>query len=151
MNGVLCYVDGSRAYFTPYSPCWHNEPAHRNNPEAKRGWKPGTDEPLSAGELCRCSCCVRDWNDDGTPKWQVSHVYFDGPFETPAGRAYNGNSQFNVEAINSGQIAWLLPSSCGWPDGVSQFGIKAGTDYQEFCRLVRLAGGTVFEPRKDAE
>lgn len=167
---VLCYVDGQRAYFTtakladqwgddwddalyehnagePYTPCWHNEPQHRNNPDAKRGLRPGTQEPYAVGEMCRCPSCLRDWNADGTPKYRVFYVFYDGPFETPADRA-NGNSAWSVRDINGGQVTWLSPSRYSWPREVATYGIAAGTSYAEFCRLIHAAGGAVFEPKE---
>ena len=123
---VLCYVDEPWAFFTtqelskqwgddwdhspyehnaeePYGPCWHNEPTRRNDPNAKRGWKPGTETPLDVGELCRCKSCIRDWNKDGTPKWEIVKVAYDGPFITPGGRCTNSN--WSVQQINAGGIA----------------------------------------------
>jgi len=111
---VLCYVDGSTAYFTtqdlsgqwgddwngrpyehnaerPYGPCWHNEPKH----VVERG-----------GKLCTDDCCKLDWNEDGTPKWKIIKVHWEGPFATPAERN-NDNSPFSVEDINAGATPWL--------------------------------------------
>ena len=164
VSPCLCYVDGCWAYFTtqrldhqwgddwndapyehnagpPYDPCWHNEPKHRNNPEAKRGWKPGTKTPLEPGELCRCESCQRDWNEDGTPKWAISKLAFDGPFETPQSTAYSGNSRYSVEDINAGAIAWLRSTDRSPP-----IVIPAGATVEEFVDLVRQAGGTVYVP-----
>lgn len=166
--GTLCYVDGNRAYFTtqpldqqwgddwddapyehnagtPYTPCWHCEPEHRNDPNAQRGYRPGTQERYAAGEMCRCPSCVRDWNADGSPKWEVFFVFFDGPFETPADRSNGGNSAWSVKAINSGQVAWLLPTM--WPKDRKEYAISAGTPYREFCELIERAGGFVYERR----
>ena len=80
---VLCMVDYGQVYFTtqdlalqhgddwgnapyehnagdPYKPCWHNRPEHRRE------------------KLCRCDGCQRDWNEDGTPKWEILYVCVDG-------------------------------------------------------------------------
>lgn len=163
-KAVLCYVDGNKAWFTtkplaeqwgddwddapyehnagqPYGPCWHNEPRHRNNPEAMRGWRPGTREPYAAGELCRCESCQRDWNDDGTPKWELFNVCFYGPWETPAGRD-GMNSRWSVSDINAGHIAWLLPDSWSLSKPPA---IPAGTTYEQFREIV-MQFGTLYEP-----
>ena len=159
---VLCYVDGAFAYFTtrplaeqwgddwddapyehnaetPYGPCWHNEPKHRNNPDAKRGWRPGTQTPYAAGEMCQCDSCKRDWNDDGTPKFEIVKVAWDGDFETPD--YGHCNSPWSVEQINASAVAWLRTSrySNGKP-----VVILAGTTLERFCELIREGGGAVY-------
>ena len=149
----LCYIDGPWAYFTtrpvaeqwgdywddapyehnagePYKPCWHNEPKYRNDPDAKRGL-------LAVGELCRKPCCERDWNDDGTPAYEVVKVAWEGPFDTPASAF--GNSPFSVRDINAGAIAWLRSTGVNPPVNV-----HAGDTLDEFVAKVRQAGGNVY-------
>ena len=150
----LCYVDGPWAYFTtqdlkrqwgddwndapyernagtPYGPCWHNQPTmlHHNHR--------GHVEP---GKLCRCSCCVKDWNEDGTPKFGILKVAFTGDLETPD--AHCTNSDYSVEMINRGAVAWLVSPS--YSD--KQVAIPAGTGLCEFQELVLEAGGMVYYP-----
>lgn len=142
---VLCYVNGSWAWFTskplseqwgddwndapyehnagrPYEPCWHNEPEH----VAKRGG------------LCKCQSCVRDWNIDGTPRWSIIRVAWEGPFVTPDDGC--PNSRFSVEAINAGAIAWLRTE-----DRSPHIAIPAGTTVGDFVRLVLQAGGKIYK------
>lgn len=161
---VLCYISKPWAYFTtqkledqwgddwddapyehnagePYGPCWHNHPSARFDPNGKRGWKPGTETPLEVGELCRCNSCKRGWNEDGTPKWELIKVAYDGDFETPCDN--HANSPYSVERINAGAIPWLVTSS--WT-GKPIITIPAGTPLDQFIELVRKAGGTVFTP-----
>jgi hypothetical protein len=163
----LCYVSGSFAWFTtqelskqwgddwndapyehnagsPYGPCWHNEPESRNNPDSRRGWKPGTKEPLEVGELCRCESCQRDWNDDGSPKWSLEKIAFEADMTAPCDGA--ANSPWSVEAINSGAVAWLVTSP--WGSGKKLIVIPAGVPMEKFCELIELSGGTVYLPRK---
>lgn len=121
----------------PYTPCWHNEPKHRSNPDAKRGWKPGTQTPLDAGELCRCPSCMNDWNEDGAPKWEIIKVAWDGPFSPPCENMCN--SPWSVKQINAGAVSWLL--SRGTERTVA---IPAGVSVEEFKGLVELGGGNVF-------
>ena len=158
----LCYVKGSFAWFTthdpeqqtgddwddapyehnaepPYEPCWHNEPEVRNDPNRRRGLDPETGEPWVTGEMCRCVSCVRDWNDDGTPKWEISKVAWDGPLDPPG--AFTINSGYSVDTINAGAIAWLF--SAGLPQPVA---IHAWVTVAEFTALVRKAGGNVYTP-----
>lgn len=116
-DSILCYIDGNRAFFV--------------------------DVPLS-------KVWGDDWDDApyehnaGQPSnTEAFDVYFDGPYETPADIA-GGNSRYSVERINRGDIAWLSPSR--WESGDIR-PIHAGTSYETFCELMKLAGGTVYEPR----
>lgn len=162
----LCYINGSTAYFTtlslddqwgddwddapyehnagtPYSPCWHNYPASRNNPNAKRGLNPETKEPLKVGELCRCSSCVEDWNEDGTPRYEIRKVMFETEMETPAEVA-ELSSRYSVQDINSGFTPWLV--SPAWSD--KRICVRAGVSIDEFTRLIEQSGGEIYFPRK---
>lgn len=137
----LCYVDGNFAYFTtqelskqwgddwndvpyehnagtPYTPCWHRE----------------------SGDDCQCDSCKRDWNDDGTPKWDIKKIAFEGPFEQPYD--YHSNSPYSVEMINNGAIAWLRTEK--WVKESTT--IKAGATLQEFIDAVNRSGGKVYLP-----
>lgn len=158
----LCYVEGAWAYFTtqaldeqwgddwddapyesnaghPYEPCWHNSPTGLAQ-ENGRGWKPGTETPLARGERCQCRSCIRDWNPDGTPRWEVIKVAWDGPFETPD--SGHLNSPYSVQDINAGALAWLRPSS--WRSDLPRTPIPAGATVSEFRRIMEAAGGSVY-------
>lgn len=162
---VLCYVSHPFAYFTtqpvenqwgddwddapyehnagsPYEPCWHNLPKHRNDPEAKRGWREGTQIPMEAGELCRCRSCVRDWNEDGTPKYIISKLAFDGPYATPDSGYCN--SPYSVQQINRKHAPWLRPD---YPSDVNTEPIFGGDTMEEFIRKIEASGGTVYLPK----
>jgi hypothetical protein len=157
----LCFVRGNYAYFTtrpleeqwgddwsnhayesnagpPYEPCWHNEPQCRNNPTLSRGCRPGTTIPLQVGELCQCSICQRDWNPDGTPKYEVITAEWEGPFETPAER-YPGTN-VSVEDINTDGIAWL--ASRDRASELPYVRIPPGTSLEDFIDLIDRGGGT---------
>jgi hypothetical protein len=158
---VLCYVDGVFAYFTtqslkkqtgddwndapyehnagePYGPCWHNEPKHRNDPKGNRGWKPGTKTPIEVGELCQCASCKRDWNKDGTPKWEIVKVAFTGDLDPPC--EGHLNSPFSVDQINDKRVPWLSS-----PIYIrANIKIWAGTPISKFKELVRKSGGKIY-------
>lgn len=152
----LCYVEGAFAYFTtqnlqeqwgddwddpldnsgtPYTPCWHNDPVHMNNPLEKRGWRPGTQTPYEPGEMCQCESCKRDWNLNGTPAFEITKVAWEGPFELP-------DNKFSVQQINRGDVAWLRPYSYLRDSNVRP--IPAGVSIAEFTNLIYLAGGQVY-------
>ena len=160
----LCYVKDNFAYFTtqklsdqtgddwndapyeynagiPYSPCWHNEPESIMNPKASRGYKVGTTIPLAVGELCRNTCCIDDWDDEGNPKWQIQKVAFDGGFNQPSYGTLN--SPYSVDMINAGAVAWLI----GWDKDDKTIAINPGCSIEDFIAKVELAGGEVFLPK----
>ena len=142
---VLCYVEASTAYFTtqelskqwgdnwnstpyehnagtPYEPCWHSEPEHRQN-----------------GKLCTCKTCERDWNKDGTPKWKIVEIAWEGPFATPAD-LNKSNSPFSVNIINAGMTPWLKTTS-DWQGPSTE--IMAGATISEFVQKIVSVGGKV--------
>lgn len=166
---VLCYVDEPWAYFTtqkledqwgddwedspyehnagkPYGPCFHNEPSVRNDPNAKRGYRPNTVIPLAVGELCRCEHCQKDWYEDGAPRFQIIKVAFDGPFDTPCQEsksnlkgAWRGHS---VMEINTGSPPWLFNDNA-MPYPII---ICAGTTLADFITKIKAGGGTIYLP-----
>lgn len=135
----LCYVDLPWCYFTtkelseqwgddwndapyehnagtPYRPCWHRE----------------------GGKACDCESCKRDWNDDGTPKFEIKKVSIDGCLEQPCDGHFN--SPYSVEMINRGDVPWLKT-----PDyEKKQISIMAGTSLEKFIELVKAADGEIY-------
>lgn len=75
-------------------------------------------------------------------RWSVYAAEVTGPFETPAGVAFN--TPFAVEDVNTGVIAWLWESSA--PNHRPRVVIPAGTTFKRFAELVAAAGGTVGDP-----
>lgn len=148
----LCYVYDNIAYFTtqdiskqrgddwddvpyehnagePYEPCWHNHPDYINKKDGRGYIKPG--------ELCKDTCCINDWNDDGTPKWEIKKLYYKADLATPD---YNyNNSPYSVDDINKGRIPWLRSG---------KINIYAGTPMDIFCIKIRIAGGSVYEKKE---
>jgi hypothetical protein len=75
------------------------------------------------------------------PEYEVFHVAFEATLETPAQFA-GINSPWSVEDINAGKVAWLASPSWASVSVV----IPAGTTYAAFKKLVKAAGGSVYEP-----
>lgn len=139
-NYKLCYIQGNFAFFTtqeldkqwgddwndapyehnagePYKPCWHRE-------EGK----------------CDCEICKRDWDGD-KPKWEILKVAFETNLETPC---YNEtNSNYSVEDINKGIVAWLESSS--YEKNPTR--IFAGESLDEFILKIEKCGGEIFMPK----
>lgn len=64
----------------PYTPCWHNERGSSKYP-------------------CDCEICQREWNEDGTPKWEVYTLAVKSDvIKLPAYEHYN--SPFSVKELN---------------------------------------------------
>lgn len=129
---VLCYVIGAWAYFTSqpldkqWGDDWNDAPYEHN---AGHPYDPGPN----------------DLHPDGTPKWTVVQMVWDGPFELPCD--HHLNSPYSVEQINAGAVAWLRTDS--WCK--EQVVIPAGVTISEFVRLVKKAGGRVWKEVEDDE
>jgi hypothetical protein len=125
---VLCYVDGSFAYFTTqelaeqWGDDWNDAPYEHNA---------GRPYEWTQGDECE--------------PWEIVKVAFDGDLETPS-EGY-GNSPYSVQAINAGVVAWLR--SCSWRSG-EVVAIPAGVTIERFAELVRKAGGRVYLEAKEA-
>ncbi|MFW6130503.1 MAG: hypothetical protein ACOC56_04895 [Atribacterota bacterium] len=106
----------------PYTPCWHNDYDQRDKDRAG----------VSAGELCRDTCCIYDWDEEGNPLWKIYVLHFSGiSYVTPEERS----EKYSVEYINQGEIPWI------------EFGdnkLYAGTTIKEFIHKFRECGGSVF-------
>lgn len=63
-------------------------------------------------------------------------------YETPAEKAWGGNSHYSVEMINHKHTAWLAPDS----HLTNHPPIFAGTTAQEFIDIIIAAGGIVLLP-----
>lgn len=118
-NAKLCYVDGNFAYFTtqPLEKQWGddwNDAPYEHNAGAPYG-------PIREDE-----------------DWEIFKVAFDGDFETPADIAGH-NSNYSVEMINKGAIAWLTQR---WSE--TKVSINAGATIHQFISLIEIGGGTVY-------
>jgi hypothetical protein len=82
----------------------------------------------------------KDWNEDGTPKWEIYKVAYDYcGAETPSEIAA-GNSRYSVEAINNKLTPWLTK----YPDKA----LFAGASIEEFITFIEECGGTVYLPKE---
>jgi len=124
---VLCYVDAPWAYFTTreldkqWGDDWDDAPYEHN-----------AEEPYYPHE-------------NSEDVWEIIKVAFDGDWETPASLA-GGNSQYTVEQINAGAIAWLTTSR--WHTGPA-VAIQAGTTLPDFYARIVKGGGNVYIPNPD--
>lgn len=124
---VLCYVRHGHAWFTTcplgkqWGDDWNNAP-YEHNAGQPYDWRPYM-------------------RDRGIEPYEITEVYFDGPFEEPCeGKV---NSQWSVEQINAGRVPWVAGSRWG-SESVRGVRIMAGTSISEFRRIVREVGGRVF-------
>jgi len=130
-NFKLCYIDkDNTAYFTTQDLAtqtgddWDDAPYEHNA---------GTPYEPHKGS-------AKDWNEDGSPKWEICTVMFHAyDIETPSARY--GNSPYSVDKINAGAVAWLT----GWdPETKKDVAILAGASIEEFKQKVRQCGGKIY-------
>lgn len=125
----LCYVEGSFAYFTTqllteqFGDDWNDAPYEFN---AGLPYEPLHDP------LCSCSACKDDWNEDGTPKWEIVKVAFDGLFKQPC----DLYRPYSVVDINQRGIPWLQND---------EVKIYAGMSVWGFVYRIIKAGGEVYQ------
>lgn len=134
----LCYVSGCWAFFTTqtldkqWGDDWNDAPYEHN---AGTPYGPTILYKTTGPEKD-----PKDWNPDGTPKWEIIKVAWEGDFETPSDG--HNNSPFSVEQINAGAIAWLRASR--WRSDCKII-IPAGTPLDEFKTLIEAGGGHVYK------
>lgn len=138
-NFKLCYIENDTAYFTTqdldkqWGDDWNDAPYEHN---AERPYGPVIHYDYADGSTKKSE---RDWNEDGTPKWELYTLKFDcDALETPAQRHYN--SRYSVQDINNGAIAWLH----GRGKDKNPISIHAGASIEEFKQKVRQAGGDIY-------
>jgi hypothetical protein len=142
---ILCYIDGSWAYFTTQSLSkqwgddWDDAPYEHN---AEIPYTPSffhySDERGSVKN-------PRDWNEDGTPRWEILKVAWEGNFCPPCEWAVAGNSNWSVRNINKKCIPWLQRAA--WKKE-PEIKIWAGTTLSKFKKLIRKGGGSVYVEEK---
>jgi hypothetical protein len=123
---VLCFVKDNCAYFTTqkledqWGCDWGDRPYEHN---ASRPNEPGKSD-IDKGNT-----------------WEITKVYYDGDFETPAEIA-GFNSSYSVEDINAGYVPWLVTSR--WTDMPRKIVINAGCPLTDFKSAIKLGGGKVY-------
>jgi hypothetical protein len=138
-SAFLCYMDGNFAFFTTqelakqWGDDWNDAPYEHN---AGEPYGPTVFYKETGPEND-----PKDWNEDGTPKWEIIKMAWDGPFDPPC--ESHSNSPWSVAQINAGAVAWLTTSR--WLNNKDDtIAIYAGVDIAEFKRLVELGGGAVY-------
>ncbi len=138
-NYKLCYIENNFAYFTTQEldkqtgDDWNDAPYEHNAGEPylpmMQYFADGRREKYPP-----------HWNEDGTPKWEIYKVAYDGCHaETPAQIA-GLNSRYSVDMINAKVVPWLTD----WPNG--KRALFAGASVEEFTEFVESCGGTVYVP-----
>jgi hypothetical protein len=137
-NFKLCYIEGDTAYFTTqdldkqWGDDWDDAPYEHN---AETPYEPGVHY-YSIGVTKKNE---KDWNEDGTPKWEIYKLKFESyNLETPGSAC--GNSRYSVKDINAGAVAWLY----GPDKDKKAIAINAGASIEEFKMKVRASGGKIY-------
>lgn len=94
----------------------------------------------------------KDWNDDGTPKYQLLSVFV----EYPGMHDYNDWTQtlvasldISVETVNSKKYPWIELED---PENLSEkIQVFAGITFPEFESLITREGGLVYVPSQGVE
>jgi hypothetical protein len=141
---VLCFIKDNTAYFTTQELSkqtgddWDDAPYEHN---AEPPYEPSM-QYFADG---RKEKIRRDWNEDGTPKWEIVKVMFESELITPA-QWYHNNMMYSVEQINAKYVPWLATP----PYMVSnKIVIHAGTSITEFKKLIKASGGKIYVEEKE--
>ena len=126
----LCYVKDSFAWFTTAAQLQHVRGDDWNDAP----YEHNAGDPYAWHERMK------------VPPYELVKVAFESPYTTPAGLA-NLNSRYSVQMINAGAIAWLS----SWHYETQYPPIMAGTRLAEFRRMIKAAGGEVYEAVKSQE
>jgi hypothetical protein len=140
----LCYVDLPWAYFTTqdlkdqWGDDWDDSPYEDN---AGLPYDPRyfhyADERGSIKS-------PEDWNEDGTPKWEIKKIALYGEVYAPCDLGSGSGSHQSVKSINAGAVAWLAINKYG-DDPVY---IQAGTSLEDVIRICQEKGIEVFEKKE---
>lgn len=134
----LCYIENNFAYFTTqdldkqWGDDWDDAPYEHN---AEEPYAPS----LRYFTADRQEKVETDWNEDGTPKWEIMKIAFYCPSAaTPADTA-GMNSPYSVQMINNKLIPWLTVYPQKW--------LFAGVSIDSFVEFIEDAGGEIFFPK----
>jgi len=136
----LCYIDKySFAYFTTqdlekqWGDDWNDAPYEHN---AGTPYEPHYHYYVDG----RKEKNETDWNEDGTPKWEIYTVAYDYWAADTPGEIGGPNSRYSVQSINKKLTPWLTK----WPDKA----LFAGASVEEFITFIEECGGTVYLPKE---
>ena len=149
----LCYVDRNVCYFTSqdireqWGDDWDDAPYEHN---AGTPYTP-TVYHLATGEK---KLSGKDWQQDGTPRYQLLKLYFEQPeeasIEAPCERTYEANSPWDVRSINAGECPWLVVR--GWSKELKTYeereALQAGASPRAFYEFLKRNGGSLLIPDK---
>jgi hypothetical protein len=167
LDAVLCYIDGSWAYFTTqnlkdqWGDDWDDAPFDCNAGEPYR-WREESD-----GRGCRCchpqgyisycgigpdgkrAKCGEEGHisSEPRPRWDISKVAFDDCGQLRITGSDSFNNPYSVQDFNTRRVPWLSPYD--WSE--HRVVIMAGTTLREFIEKVQKAGGIVYLPVERAE
>jgi hypothetical protein len=139
-NFKLCYIDkNDTAYFTTQDLAtqtgddWNDIPYEHNA---------GTpyDARIFYYENGETKKDEKDWNEDGTPKWEIYTLKFN-PYNMETPTSHYDNSRYSVDMINAGAVAWLTGYDSTNKKHVA---INAGASIEEFKEKVRQCGGKIY-------
>ena len=131
----LCYIEDGRAFFTTqdveeqWGDDWDDAPYEYN---AGHPYNPGMYH-YSNGESKPNDT---DWNEDGTPKWEIMDVMFNCSWVDEP-REGHLNSPYSVQQINNKEIAWLRNEH-------REVYLYAGATLEEFESFVKELDGSVY-------
>ena len=141
MTYKLCYIENNFAYFTTQEldkqtgDDWNDAPYEHN---AGTPYEPRIFYYADG----RREKDLTEWNEDGTPKFEIYKVAYDYcGAETPAQIA-GSNSRYSVDMINAKVVPWLTD----WPNG--KRALFAGASVEEFITFIEDGGGTVYLPKE---
>lgn len=147
----LCYLSGGVAYFTTqdvqdqWGDDFDDAPYEHN---AGTPYEPAIHHLANGIQ----QLSPRDWNPDGTPRWQLLQVHYTAGTQVQLLEPCegHGNSPYSVQDINAKAIPWLrirrwVPTQ---RDYVEDESLWAGASYEEFVRYIERLGGLVWVPRQ---
>ncbi len=126
-EAVLCYIEGD---------CWAFFTTRALEEQTGDDWD---DAPYD----CNAGSPREPYENEGS--WEIVHVAFESDYHGTPAQQGELNCPWSVHRINRGDIAWLIPYKWAEPNVKP---IHAGVTLSEFKRLIREAGGKVFEESK---
>lgn len=152
----LCYVEDNFAYFTSkdlseqWGDGWGKKP-YEHNAGIPYGAceKASTPKKNIDSKRSKNARIIREFkteqgyewvefsefDENGVPFWDIVKIAFEGSFDQP--KDYHYNSQYSVEDINKGNIAWLLSYD-------KSVGIFAGGSILDFIKKINLVNGVCY-------